>query len=814
MIIERPRLLRVLEESQAQTIVLAAPAGYGKTTLARQWLKGRSRCVEITASTTNSSAPLLFDEIATLLSAPTVPGDVQVRRSKSVSTSDLAVPTLGRLLLRLLDKNRVGIVFVDDFHHFRGTSSETLIDVIRRLGHHRTLIASRSRPRWATARSEMYGAVFVVSDETLRFSEEEVVSLAELSGTPQTLHLASKLQGWPLALGLATVTASDPPSGVEGTSLARFFTEEILDGLSQSQQRDLELIAILPSFDAEVGEHLLGRRHSRLVTAAIRSGLGSSRNGTLELHPLLRDHLIERARANKRYGLAVGVATRALLKVGRIEDAIDLAGRNSRQDLAREILEVTGPTIVRSGSRQSLVSLASLCRGNASCPPALLDLIEAELALRKGSYGDAAALAQLSLEAFHESSHTYARIVAGRTAFASWDMTSAVSHFKEAQARAISPEDQSDAAWGLALACIFGEVDGLRSAVDDLYVRRNSSNLDLVRWSIARLAELRLGEGVAEIGWMDRGLAAAAELSDPAAKTSFTTSYSYYRGVRGEYERGLEIALDTLRFARTTGLSFVVPHAEWNIAFCSTGLRRFAEADKYLRRVESHAGKAGDRYLIANAAILRARRHLMLGEYENAHRIAVTAQLAAPSNALRAELIAAEAAANALQNIRPLAREYDTSLWPIEARSLIALAQGIAQFHELGDPRALIHAVRLCASLGAWDSFVCIARAAPSIVSVASADEQLATVIAPVLQRSRDANLSQPTAGRSLRSRSEGTELTPREREVLELLRSGLKNRDIARALFISETTAKVHIRHILAKLGVQTRTQAAVLDD
>jgi DNA-binding NarL/FixJ family response regulator len=37
-----------------------------------------------------------------------------------------------------------------------------------------------------------------------------------------------------------------------------------------------------------------------------------------------------------------------------------------------------------------------------------------------------------------------------------------------------------------------------------------------------------------------------------------------------------------------------------------------------------------------------------------------------------------------------------------------------------------------------------------------------------------------------------------------------LKNRDIARALFIAESTTKVHIRHILEKLGVRTRAEAA----
>ena len=53
--------------------------------------------------------------------------------------------------------------------------------------------------------------------------------------------------------------------------------------------------------------------------------------------------------------------------------------------------------------------------------------------------------------------------------------------------------------------------------------------------------------------------------------------------------------------------------------------------------------------------------------------------------------------------------------------------------------------------------------------------------------------------------------LTRREQEVLALLAQGLTNREIAQALVISEVTAKVHVRHILKKLGVRTRTQAAL---
>jgi len=79
-----------------------------------------------------------------------------------------------------------------------------------------------------------------------------------------------------------------------------------------------------------------------------------------------------------------------------------------------------------------------------------------------------------------------------------------------------------------------------------------------------------------------------------------------------------------------------------------------------------------------------------------------------------------------------------------------------------------------------------------------------------LLERAGDASLAGSLGLRIPRSARQQQELTPRETEVHELVAQGLTNEEIARLLYISLSTTKVHVKHIYDKLGVRSRLEAA----
>jgi DNA-binding NarL/FixJ family response regulator len=111
------------------------------------------------------------------------------------------------------------------------------------------------------------------------------------------------------------------------------------------------------------------------------------------------------------------------------------------------------------------------------------------------------------------------------------------------------------------------------------------------------------------------------------------------------------------------------------------------------------------------------------------------------------------------------------------------------------------------------DGVVLAYRVFPNVLRAVKGNHRTQVVTEASLARSRDFAIAKE-AGIELRATGDDqplSVLTAREQEVLGLILEGMSNAEIAKRLFITVSTAKVHVRHILEKLGVNSRLQAAL---
>src|SRR5690349_10559667 len=161
-IIERPRLTRLLDQTQARVIALVAPAGYGKTTLAREWLATR-RCAWYTASTASSDVAALAVGFATA-AAPLLPrasrrvAEWIERCSDPTARVDKLVDVVASEFSALPQQTWL---VIDDFHLTMDAEAPSLfLERLEEVAELQILLTSRRRPSWVTARRLLYGDVY------------------------------------------------------------------------------------------------------------------------------------------------------------------------------------------------------------------------------------------------------------------------------------------------------------------------------------------------------------------------------------------------------------------------------------------------------------------------------------------------------------------------------------------------------------------------------------------------------------------------------------------------------------------------------
>jgi DNA-binding CsgD family transcriptional regulator/tetratricopeptide (TPR) repeat protein len=300
-----------------------------------------------------------------------------------------------------------------------------------------------------------------------------------------------------------------------------------------------------------------------------------------------------------------------------------------------------------------------------------------------------------------------------------------------------------------------------------------------------RGAELALAVGDEDEA--ESSLEAVAELVGVSAEPQWIGQYGALRGELLTRRRDL------------AGAQAAVQDALDRLEVCTDDVMRIARVSGVGVQVEAdRAQRARDLGVAADRrdALARARIHVQRleaaaqegGPVEDARLAQGRAELARARNRdSRREWAKAAAAWEAIQRPYPLA----VARWR-EAEALV-LAEDRS-----GAARAAGEALRLADQLGS---------------------EWLAREVRGLAERARldlgSAHAVNGTAAAELGAPADDADpfgLTPRERQVLALLAEGATNRQIGAALFMAEKTASVHVSRILAKLGVQGRTQAAAV--
>jgi DNA-binding CsgD family transcriptional regulator len=316
---------------------------------------------------------------------------------------------------------------------------------------------------------------------------------------------------------------------------------------------------------------------------------------------------------------------------------------------------------------------------------------------------------------------------------------------------------------------------------------------------------------------LERALHELKGVEDPRIRTGYLNQYAYNSILWGQYDTAYEVAQSFLAVIEEYRLTWAQPHAEWALATAALGRRQFALADGWLRKVEQAADQLQYGQLVLNASCVRCRMLLALNKPREARSALVVDETLPANPAMRGEFLATRALVLAvlgdLNEAVGLARAAREMTISAEAHAYASCVESICAERRGGSDDDIAECVVTAGRLEVWDALVVAVRSWPLLLTRLASNDSVRGSVVQALRKSNDYDLARQ-AGLDLGRRPTAlwihSAISPREREVLELVRQGFTNAEIARTLFISQATVKAHVRHILEKTGARSRTEAA----
>ncbi|HEU4450746.1 MAG TPA: LuxR C-terminal-related transcriptional regulator [Gaiellaceae bacterium] len=826
----RPRLTSLLDETKAQSILLTAPAGYGKTTLAREWLQGRENVAWYHATSASADVGAFSAGLAEAV-GPVVPGaGERVRRRLRVGD---ATERLARPLAELLAEDLEawpdgGIIVLDDYHFLaESTPVEDFLDWLLTLAPIRVLVTGRRRPGWATARRFLYGEAAEIGRDQLAMTAEEAGRVLAGRSTEAVRALVRQAEGWPALIGLAALSADLAfPAERMSESLFRYFAEEVLRREPPDVQRFMLVASVGSAVGVRLAREVLGFDDPEPILEGLRDEdllHEAATEGELRFHPLLREFLRRRLQAEDPDAFA-DLALRVIddaRECARWEDAFAVACEVGRTEEAAEILGLAARPLLATGQSETLEKWLASCGAAGVIVPGAV-LARAELLIREGEMSTAAALAQDTVRRLAEEHHDYAWAcnVAGRALHFTSREQDAFRMFAAARARAKSKEDVKEALWGLLLTSTEIHPETMGKYLDELETRY-SDDID-IRYRVAT-GRYGAAEQTASIaGEWDRLsalLPSIQHVTDPLAASGFLVITAAAANLRGRYSEARSLAQRALSLCRELHIEFGVGVCLAYRAVAEIGLRRFSEARRSLDLFHQSAIRREDPFILVEGLTIEARLLATIGALDAALRTADEMPLEnAPPRAkgtylaTRSIILAALGRVDEAQETAQDARSHCTN---IETHHGSMLGESIAAvaLRPTNDAKnRLTESIIACGQADYIDGVVFAYRLYPHLLQMVRDDAGALNVLKSALTYAGDFAIARSAQIAVKLDRPESlSALSPRELEVLALLSQGMSNEEIARALYIARSTAKVHVRNILRKLGVRNRLQAVI---
>ena len=812
--IKRPRLTKLLDDARGRLILLLAPAGYGKTTLAREWTAEQDRVGWYTGTPAMADVAGLsvgLAEILTAMADPPRPDVLERVRILAARGHD------ARGLAKAVSVGSPGaeaLLVVDDYHHALGSEeAESFIEELVGLTEFQLLITSRERPSWFSARRVVYGEAAVVEMDALAFTEEEARAVL---GSDTTENLLADARGWPAVIGLAAMRGTvDVAADMNPDDLYRFFAEDLFRRASPALRDAMFRLALAGDAGVDAARAMLGASHLELVTEATERGFLVV-DGGHAVHPLLRGFLFA------KLAEADGAEVHRL-----VEQAVDfLAGQRRWDDclfaleqfpdeaLILATLNRGLEEILDSGRITTVSRWLDLAKRREITDPLLL-LASAEVALREGEDQKAQALGERAGELLSSGLAARGFLVAARAAHLR-DDDSATKRLSElATAGAASADLQLDAVWTEFASALEHDVDSARAILARLEHLKNSLDPSRsLRIPVARALMLcQAGCAADAVEQLELAESLMAGVEEPFSRTNLLHHLSYTYVLVAQYEKAVAVSLRVADEARDVGMSFVIDYALLRRAAAYSGMRRLGQTQGVLDDLQRRS-EAASTFVLDNLKLLRARLALTSGDLERAHALLDMRFRVRERPAFQGEVCGYRAIVSAgLGNFDAATRALqidDKHFQFAESRALRIVARAILEVEHHGHLGSENGALLYTATSGDADAVVMGYRAHRGLAQAAAESPTLRPVIADLLMRSHDVDIARAVGLTIPRERRPRQRLSPREQEVYDLIAQGRTNLEIARTLFISESTTKVHVRHIFEKLGVRSRAEAA----